>query len=104
MLFNAPLITAYSLRIGSTQSISFGWVDDVAVLVESESYYNNTITLEKVLSKANLWARRHAARFAPDKFELIHFTNPNGNEIAQEPTARDTTHIGSDSFDYATQL
>ena len=54
MLFNAPLITAYSLRIGSTQSISFGWVDDVAVLVESESYYNNTITLEKVLSKANL--------------------------------------------------
>jgi hypothetical protein len=48
----------------------------VAVLVESESYYNNIITLEKILDKASLWARRYIARFAPDKFELIHFTNP----------------------------
>jgi hypothetical protein len=51
-------------------------VDDVATLVESESYHTNVKTLEKVPEKANLWARRHAARFAPDKFELIHFTNP----------------------------
>src|SRR6478752_44610 len=40
LLFNAPLITACGLRTGITQSIGFGWVDDVAVLVESESYYN----------------------------------------------------------------
>ena len=76
LLFNAPLITACSLRTGIAQSISFGWVDEVAALVESESYYTNTITPEKILDKANLWARRHTARFAPDKFDLIHFTNP----------------------------
>jgi hypothetical protein len=80
LLFNAPLITACSLRTGIAQSIGFGWVDDVAVLVESESYYTNATTLEKILDRANLWATRHAARFAPDKFELIHFTNPRSDD------------------------
>lgn len=32
--------------------------------------------LEEVLRKADMWARKHAAKFAPDKFELIHFTHP----------------------------
>jgi hypothetical protein len=103
LLFNAPLITACGLRTGNAQSISPGWVDDVAVLVESESYYNNTITRKKILDKANLWARRHEARFAPGKFELIHFTNPDENKTAQEPTTNDITCIGSDIFDYSTQ-
>ncbi|OOQ82702.1 putative reverse transcriptase [Penicillium brasilianum] len=100
LLFNAPLITACGLRTGAAQSIGFGWVDDVAVLVESDSFYTNTITLEKILDKASLWAKRHAARFAPDKFELIHFTNPNETDTTQNPT---TTNIGSDIFDFAAQ-
>jgi endonuclease/exonuclease/phosphatase family metal-dependent hydrolase len=99
LLFNAPLVTACSLRTGIAQSVSFGWVDDVAVLVESESYYNNTITLEKILNKANLWARRHAARFAPNKFELIHFTNPRSNDSSQENDQENDT---TDIFDFNT--
>jgi hypothetical protein len=78
-------------------------VDDVAIVVTSESYYRNLQLLEKVLGKADLWGRRHAAKFAPDKFELIHFANPNENETTQEPTNADVTHIGSDIFDYSTQ-
>jgi hypothetical protein len=54
LLFNAPLITACSLRKGDIQSIGFGWVDDVATLVESDLYYTNTIILEKILDKASL--------------------------------------------------
>jgi hypothetical protein len=95
LLFNAPLITACGLRTGIAQSIGFGWVDDVAILVESESYYNNTITLKKILNKANLWATRHAARFAPDKFELIHFTNPRSND-----TQDDTQQGNTDIYDF----
>ncbi|OOQ86154.1 putative reverse transcriptase [Penicillium brasilianum] len=100
LLFNAPLITACGLRTGAAQSIGFGWVDDAAILVESDTYYTNTITLERILDKAGLWARRHAARFAPDKFELIHFTNPNETDITQIPTI---TNIGSDIFDFEAQ-
>ncbi|OKP10281.1 hypothetical protein PENSUB_4301 [Penicillium subrubescens] len=76
------------------------WVDDVAIGAESDTYYDNIKLLEKVLGRAEQWAKRHAARFAPDKFELIHFTNAIENDIIQEPTA---TNIGSDIFDFITQ-
>jgi hypothetical protein len=71
----------------------------VAIIAESETYQDNTKLLEKVLGRAEQWAKRHAARFAPEKFELIHFTNPNEVETTQDQT----TIIGSDIFDYSTQ-
>jgi hypothetical protein len=33
-----------------------------------------------MLVKANVWACCHASKFTPDKFELIHFTNPKAPE------------------------
>lgn len=103
LLFNAPLIDTYWSTGGDgAETNAYGWVDDSAIIVVSESYYRNTQLLEKVLDRAEVWARRHAARFAPDKFELIHFANPDENETIQEPTT-DVTHIGSDILDYTTQ-
>ncbi|KAI9035632.1 uncharacterized protein KD926_003172 [Aspergillus affinis] len=32
--------------------------------------------LEWALDKAAIWSQQHSSRFAPDKFELIHFRNP----------------------------
>lgn len=46
------------------------------MIVESQSYARNVEVLQIAFDKADTWARRHAAKFAPDKFELIHFTNP----------------------------
>lgn len=48
----------------------------MAMIVESQSYARNVEVLQIAFDKADTWARRHAAKFAPDKFELIHFTNP----------------------------
>lgn len=48
----------------------------MAIVVVSKSYYTNTQLLQKTLGRADLWAKRHTAKFAPDKFELIHFKNP----------------------------
>ena len=62
----------------------FGWVDDVAILAVSSTYHENVQLLERTLAKADLWARRHAARFAPEKFELIHFNNPRANTVMEE--------------------
>lgn len=57
-----------------------------------------------MLEKVDIWARRHTAKFAPNKFELIHFTNPDDNKggTAQELTTY-ITYIESDIFDYSTQ-
>jgi hypothetical protein len=104
LLFNAPLVSACNThgRGGTGVACGYGWIDDVAIIVESDRYYDNIQLLEKVLGRADRWAKRYAARFAPEKFELIHFTNPDENETTQEPTPN-TTHIRSDIFDYTIQ-
>ncbi|KAJ5636973.1 hypothetical protein N7490_006852 [Penicillium lividum] len=53
-------------------------------MVESESYSRNVEILQEALTKADLWAKRHAAKFAPDKFELIHFNNPREKALPEE--------------------
>lgn len=40
------------------------------------SYKENIRVLEKALQRATNWAKKYAAKFAPNKFELIHFINP----------------------------
>ena len=103
MLFNAPLVSACGTytRGGTGVTCGFGWVDDVAIIAESETYHDNIKSLEKVLGRAEQWAERHAARFAPDKFELIHLTNPTESETTQPINS--ATTIGSDIFDYSAQ-
>ncbi|OQE07892.1 hypothetical protein PENFLA_c153G01015 [Penicillium flavigenum] len=77
LLFNAPLVRTCTLRgLHYGESEAYGWVDDVCILAISNSYAKNVQLLEKALQKAASWASKHAAKFAPDKFELIHFTNP----------------------------
>lgn len=115
LLFNASLIAACRSRGGDgAETHGYGWVDDAAIVVVSESYHRNVQLLERVLSRADLWAKRHAARFAPDKFELIHFANPIDTQTTQtdpsrtqeEPTIDSvTTHSDTepDIFDYAAE-
>ncbi|KAI9037099.1 putative RNA-directed DNA polymerase from transposon X-element, partial [Aspergillus affinis] len=87
LLFNTPLIRALSidgieaLRIQPPlleggKTVSYGWIDDVATLAISDSYAVNQRLLERALDKAAVWSRQHSSKFAPDKFELIHFKNP----------------------------
>ncbi|KAJ6032769.1 hypothetical protein N7540_003501 [Penicillium herquei] len=80
LLFNASLVRGCSLRGvdgDGTKTCGYGWVDDVAVIAVSSTYRRNVEMLQAALGQADTWARRHAAKFAPDKFELIHFTNPS---------------------------
>ncbi|KAG0152659.1 hypothetical protein PDIDSM_2464 [Penicillium digitatum] len=77
LLFNAPLVRACTLRgLHYGESEAYGWVEDVCILAVSNSYEENIKVLGKALQRASIWAKKHAAKFAPDKFELIHFTNP----------------------------
>jgi hypothetical protein len=82
LISNTLLVKNCSLITGYGQTEAFGWVDDVCIVAVSNSYEENVWLIDKPLERADQWAKRHAASFAPDKFELIHYSNPR---IATEP-------------------
>ncbi|EIT74601.1 reverse transcriptase [Aspergillus oryzae 3.042] len=86
LIYNTPLIRDLYVRRpqgGSTEA--YGWIDDACVLASSDSYAENVETLKTALARADRWATRHASKFAPEKFELIHFTNPRRSEAEATP-------------------
>ncbi|KAF4210539.1 hypothetical protein CNMCM5878_004249 [Aspergillus fumigatiaffinis] len=86
LIFNTPLIRTLVHRLSGAQTTSIGWIDDSCALAVGQTYAQNVTVLEKCLEKADRWANRHAAKFAPDKFELIHFTNPKEPNTPRNPT------------------
>ena len=54
--------------------LAIGFADDVNMLAYSRSTEGNCRILETGHSRCLDWAKRHGMRFAPSKYELIHFT------------------------------
>jgi hypothetical protein len=53
---------------------AMGFVDDSNILAFSESTEADCKKLEAAHNKCLSWANRHGAAFAPQKYQLIHFT------------------------------
>ncbi len=53
---------------------TIGFVDDLNLLTYSKSTEQNCTTLSRVHERCLDWAGRHGMKFAPHKYELIHFT------------------------------
>ncbi|PPJ61058.1 hypothetical protein CBER1_07391 [Cercospora berteroae] len=51
-----------------------GYIDDAALLAWGDSTEDTCSQLEDMLEKAQHWAHAHASKFAPEKFQLTHFT------------------------------
>lgn len=51
-----------------------GFVDDISILTYSGSTERNCEKLKDVHQDCQRWAEMHGAKFAPEKYELIHFT------------------------------
>lgn len=67
-------------RTADTESI--GYIDDVAILAVGYTSYCTCKTLKVVHRKAEDWARQHGSKFAPTKYELVHFRRKRtGNTI-----------------------
>jgi hypothetical protein len=49
-------------------------VDDTNILMFSRSTEANYQVLERADEKCMAWARTHGATFAPEKYQLMHFT------------------------------
>jgi len=76
-----PRVAAFErLEIGT---MAFGFVDDTNLVIWGGSVQDNSRRLEAAHSRCIAWAKRHGARFAPDKYQLIHFTrrrrDPSGD-------------------------
>ena len=51
-----------------------GFVDDTNILIYSKSIEDNYRVLERAYTKCKDQVDRHRAKFAPEKYQLIHFT------------------------------
>ena len=54
--------------------LGFGFVDDTTLVCWGDSAVENCSRLQTAYQKCEEWARRFGARFAPEKFQVIHFT------------------------------
>jgi hypothetical protein len=54
-----------------------GFVDDVNVIAWGPNTKSTCATLEAVHEHCLEWAKRHGAKFAPEKYELLHLTRAN---------------------------
>lgn len=71
LFYNADLIDVCNQE---PNTMSTGYIDDVAILTWGRTTEETCNTLSRVLGKAQHWANTHASIFAPDKFQLTHFT------------------------------
>lgn len=70
IFYNADLI--HELHANGTTVT--GYIDDAAILATGSSTADTCIKLATALEKAQHWAHTHASKFAPEKFQLTHFT------------------------------
>lgn len=58
----------------------FGFVDDTTLVTWSHSAGENCKRLEDAHKLCNEWAQSHGAEFAPEKYQLMHFTRGRQDE------------------------
>lgn len=63
-----------SLDNRSDNTIGFGFIDDTNIIAWGPSEEHNCRRLNAVHRECEEWATNHGARFAPEKYQLIHFT------------------------------
>ncbi|KDN71119.1 putative zinc knuckle, partial [Colletotrichum sublineola] len=71
LFYNADLLDSCNEAEGTTAT---GFIDDVAILAVGDSTEDTCQKLQEALRKAEAWALTHASVFAPEKFQLTHFT------------------------------
>ena len=72
LFFISELLATFERPDNGT--MAFGFVDDTNLVTWGRSAQANCRRLETAHSRCIAWAKRHGARFAPDKYQLIHFT------------------------------
>ena len=81
ILYNADLIECCN----SDDTEATGYIDDGAIFACGSSTQETCAKLERALEKASRWADTHASKFAPEKFQLTHFTRARTRMDVKRP-------------------
>ena len=82
IFYNAGLLETCAVDHDTTAT---GYIDDAAILACGDTTAETCAKLKVALEKAQRWATTHASKFAPDKFQLTHFTRSRTRfDIEQE--------------------
>jgi endonuclease/exonuclease/phosphatase family metal-dependent hydrolase len=72
-----------NLQRSDSDTLAFGFIDDTNLISWGATASENCKRLEAAHDKCIAWAKRHGAQFAPEKYQLIHFTrrrrDPSGD-------------------------
>jgi len=77
LFFISELLVTFERSEGET--MTFGFVNDTNLVTWEISAQANCHRLESAHSWCIAWAKWHETRFAPDKYQLIHFTRRQRN-------------------------
>lgn len=70
---------------------SLGYIDDVAKIVTGPTTEANCRKMEGLFeARERPWSQKHASKFAPAKFQLLHFKRPTK---VRSPPEDDTLHL-----------
>jgi len=71
-----------------------GYIDDVAKVVTGPDAELNCRRIEDIFAaRENQWSKKHASKFAPAKFQLIHFKKPGTRARQLNQPEDDTVHL-----------
>ncbi|OHE90236.1 zinc knuckle [Colletotrichum orchidophilum] len=71
LFYNADLLERCNQ---GQETLTTGFIDDVAILAWADTTEEACRKLQEALEAAESWATAHASVFAPEKFQLVHFT------------------------------
>ena len=63
-----------TVNCDNLRTSAVGFVDDINVLTYSPITAENCRRLKEIHRRCSQWAAKHEAKFAPDKYEVIHFS------------------------------
>ncbi|KAK2038152.1 hypothetical protein LZ31DRAFT_579693 [Colletotrichum somersetense] len=64
------------------------FIDDIAILAWADTAEEACYKLQEALEAAEDWAIFHASVFAPEKFQLVHFTRARLRFNVEAPSQR----------------
>jgi hypothetical protein len=72
LLFISELLEGFQRPENGT--LAFGFIDDTNLVAWGDSAHDNCQRLQAAHDRCIAWAKRYGAKFAPEKYQLIHFT------------------------------
>ncbi|KAJ6118425.1 reverse transcriptase [Penicillium samsonianum] len=95
LFYNADLIDELHAAAAGKALVT-GYIDDICILVWSKSALDNCQLLERLHQVADAWASRHASRFAPAKYGLMHMWKKgwSARRVSRPPSGESITLQG----------